>query len=119
MSSTFALWTSIILGGVAQILLKRGLNERSAQASNSGLDWWKSLLTSLWIWAWGISFVVATALWLLAVSQMNISYAFPLLSASYALVALLSRIFLKERVDWRRWGAIAVICVGVILIAAR
>jgi len=119
MSSTVALWTSIFLGGVAQILLKRGLNERVAQASKSSLHWWLSLLTSVWIWAWGISFVVATALWLLAVSQMNISYAFPLLSASYALVALLSRIFLKEPVDWRRWGAITVICVGVVLIAGR
>ncbi len=117
MSATVALWSSILIGGAAQILLKRGLNERGTEAGGNRLGWWLRLLTSGWIWAWVISFVAATALWLLAVSQLNISYAFPMLSAGYVLVAVLSRLFLNEGISWRRWLAIAVISVGVVLIA--
>jgi drug/metabolite transporter (DMT)-like permease len=113
------LWGSILLGGVAQILLKCGVSGAQKPKSGNPLRWWLGLLTSGWIWTWGLSFVVATVLWLLAVSQLNISYAFPLLSAGYVLVAILSRVFLGERVSWKRWGAIAVICLGVILIAAH
>lgn len=113
------LWSSILLGGVAQILLKCGVRSAQAASGKTPGSWPLRLLTSWWIWAWGLSFAVATVLWLLAVSQINISYAFPLLSAGYVLVAILSRMFLGEKVSWKRWAAIAVICLGVVLIARQ
>jgi len=119
MSAMTMLWSSILLGGIAQILLKCGVSGAQKSKDGKAQRWWLGLLTSGWIWAWGLSFVIATVLWLLAVSQLNISYAFPLLSAGYVLVAILSRIFLGEKVSWKRWAAIAVICLGVVLIAAH
>jgi drug/metabolite transporter (DMT)-like permease len=118
MSPIVMLWSSILLGGVAQILLKCGVSTAQKLKGNKR-GWWLGLLTSGWIWAWALCFAVATVLWLLAVSQLSISYAFPLLSAGYVLVAILSRIFLGETVSSKRWAAIAVICLGVVLIAAR
>jgi len=117
MSATAALWASILLGGLAQIVLKRGLNGHATQNGARGLAWWLGLLRSRWLWAWVVFFPVSTVLWILAVSQLDISYAFPMLSASYAFVALLSRVLLKESTSWHRWVAIAVICLGVFLIA--
>jgi drug/metabolite transporter (DMT)-like permease len=116
MNPIVALWVSILLGGLAQILLKLGVS-REQQRSGGSTQWWVGLLRSGWILAWLISFILATGLWLLAVSQLNISYAFPLLSASYVIVAVLSRIWLRENVSWQRWIAIAVISAGVLLIA--
>jgi undecaprenyl phosphate-alpha-L-ara4N flippase subunit ArnE len=116
MNAMAELWISILLGGVAQILLKRGVSGEGTKRGASP-PWWLGLLRSGWIWAWLFSFLVATGLWLLAVAQLNISYAFPLLSASYVIVAVLSRIWLRENVSWQRWTAIAVISAGVLLIA--
>ncbi len=118
MNAVLALWGSILVGSCAQILLKRGLNHRPAHSGGGvRLGWWLGLLRSPWMWAWVVSFTVATALWLLALSRIQISYAYPLLSASYVLVALLSRLVLKESIRWHRWLAIVVICAGVMLVA--
>ncbi len=117
MSPVVSLWASILLGGVAQILLKRGVTCAAVAGSARSPRWWLGLLRSAWIWAWVGAFTISTGLWLLAVSQLNISYAFPLLSGGYVFVALLSRALLREAISWQRWAAIAVICLGVVLIA--
>ncbi len=117
MNPLSALWGSIVLGGCAQIMLRKGVGGGAAQSSARVPGWWLGLLRSGWVWGWAISFVVALGLWMVALSHVDISYAFPLLSAGYVLVALLSRMFLKESIPWRRWVAIAVISAGVVLIA--
>ena len=111
-----ALCASVVLGGIAQIALKRAVSG-SFGTESPGVAWWLRLFRSSWLWVYAMCFGLATALWLLALSGLNISYAFPLLSASYAFVALLARVWLKEPVSTRRWLSIAVICAGVILIA--
>jgi len=75
-----------------------------------------ALLRSRWVLAWGASFVIATGLWLVGLSRMEISYAFPLLSMGYPIVAVLSMLFLKERVTPARWIAILIITAGVAII---
>lgn len=118
MTAAIALWASIFLNGLAQVFLKKGVGHSTSQGGVSAA-WWFSLLKNGWVWAWGLSFVAATALWLLALSKLEISYAFPLLSSSFILVALLSRILLGEVISWKRWISIFVICAGVILIAGK
>jgi drug/metabolite transporter (DMT)-like permease len=118
MTAVFALWASIALNGLAQVLLKKGVGH-SAKGGSTTAKWWVSLLGNGWVWSWGLSFVVATALWLIALAKLDISYAFPLLSTSFVFVAILSRVFLKEVISWRRWLSILVISLGVILIAQK
>jgi drug/metabolite transporter (DMT)-like permease len=110
MSPGLALWLSIVLGSCAQIFLKKGVDEKGAGTQTG----YARLLRSGWVWLWGFSFFFATALWLVALSKIELSYAFPLLSSGYVIVAVLSMVFLKERVSWMRWMAILVICLGVV-----
>ena len=111
MTPAAALWTSIVLGACAQVFLKRGVSPKSGPAP-AGL----ALLRSGWVLAWGASFVLATGLWLIGLSRIEISYAFPLLSLGYPIVAILSMLFLKERVTPARWLAILIITIGVAII---
>ncbi len=119
MSYTFALWASILLGATGQILLRRGLSTGAAQTSARARGYWIGLITSPWVWGYGLCFCGAMVLWLIAIAHVAISYAFPLLSAGYIFVALLSPIVLIESVGPKRWTAIAVLSIGVILIAAH
>ena len=56
-------------------------------------------------------------LWLGGLQKLDLSYAYPLVSVGYVLVTLLSAVVVHERVDGRRWLAVGVISLGVILIA--
>lgn len=113
MSPLTALWLSIGLGACAQVFLKRGVGH---QQISGGAGSYLALLRSGWVWAWGLCFVFATALWMTAISTMQVSYAFPLLSIGYLVVAVLSMVFLKEKIPASRWAAIGVITLGVALI---
>jgi drug/metabolite transporter (DMT)-like permease len=61
--------------------------------------------------------VLATALWLLGLQKLELSYAYPLVAFGYILVNVLSALFFHEAVDRNRWMAVAVIGLGVMLIA--
>ena len=115
MSPYVALWASILLGAVGQITLKRAVTPQPGSQVKG--NQWVALLGSWWLWLYAFCFGSATILWLLALSDLNISYAFPLLSVGYILVALLAQLLLGESVSTRRWVAIAVISLGVILIS--
>ncbi len=120
MSPKIMVWLSVLLSAVAQVFLKHGLNRIARRNQGTRMLPAPLLLAAAgegWVWLWGLSFVIATALWLLGVQRLDLSYAFPLLSIGYILVNLLSMLLFRERVDSMRWVAVAIISVGVILIA--
>lgn len=55
--------------------------------------------------------------WLILLSRVELSYAYPALSLGYVLVTLVSAFLLAETVSPLRWLSVAVICVGVILLS--
>ena len=62
-------------------------------------------------------FGLSTLLWLMAISRLDLSFAYPMVSLSYVLTAFLSRHFFKEEIKRRRWLSIALICTGVIIVS--
>ena len=119
MNPKMMIWISVALSAVAQIFLKRGLTNLQARGlGNQGvLSLAVGIISQPLIWLWGISFVAAMGLWLGGLQKLDLSYAYPLVSVGYVLVTLLSAVFVHERVDSRRWLAVGVISLGVILIA--
>lgn len=112
------IWISVLLSALAQIFLKQGLTRLQAEKRNPGVvSLAFGVVKQGFIWLWGVCFVVAMGLWLAGLQKLDLSYAYPLVSIGYVLVTLLSAVFFKERVDGNRWLAVAVICVGVMLIA--
>jgi len=113
------IWTSVLLSALAQVFLKNGLTRvQKNRADQPGLlGLLLGVISQSFVWLWGLCFVLATTLWLLGLQKLDLSYAYPLVSFGYVLVSILSAMFFHERVDGNRWAAIAVISVGVMLIA--
>jgi len=119
MNAKLMIWTSVVLSALAQVCLKHGLTQvQKRRNSGSGLSGVVvGVISQSFVWLWGLCFVLATALWLLGLQRLDLSYAYPLVSFGYVLVSILSAVFFHERVDANRWAAIAVLSVGVMLIA--
>ncbi len=74
-------------------------------------------VTSGTIWL-GIAFLLsAMTCYLMLLSWADYSYVMPASSFGYAVVALLGVLVLRESVTSARWAGVALICVGVALVA--
>lgn len=101
---------SVLLNAVAQVSLRYSASLRqSARAKEA----------RLWLLTWAGTFAVATALWITAIRNADISYAYPMLGAGYVLVTLLASAFLRERISSFRWLAILVITAGVVMVGVN
>lgn len=122
MTGTIALALfSISLGAVGQFLLKVGVKEIGGIG---GLAFKRGELVSTavriatepYIIIGILLFVISMVVWLAVLSRMELSRAYPMVSISYVLVALMARAFLGEQLGLTRVAGIAVILVGVVLV---
>ena len=94
---------AIVLGGFGQVFLKWGLPPGSIAGGDGFLATVLGVLEAMTnpkVVA-GLSFyVISTFFWLMAVSRVRLSVAYPLISMSYPLVVILSATILHEQVRW-------------------
>jgi drug/metabolite transporter (DMT)-like permease len=73
-------------------------------------------LSLKWLWI-GIGLMTVGFFSLLAIlSFENVSFVVPVTALGYVAGALGGRFFLGERVNWRRWAGILLVCAGVTLV---
>jgi drug/metabolite transporter (DMT)-like permease len=99
----------------SELLLKRGASDTASAAAWS----WTGLntLASPLVW-WGILFVIASFLsWLYVLKYIPLTIAFPLSRVVDVLVPLSCWIFLGETISARRWCGIALVVIGLAVVA--
>ena len=73
-------------------------------------------LRAKWMWI-GIGLMTLGFFSLLAILSLeNVSFVVPVTALGYVAGALGGRFFLGERVNWRRWAGVFLVCVGVTLV---
>jgi drug/metabolite transporter (DMT)-like permease len=101
---------------VSELLLKRGASE----TANLSVSWsWTGInsLVSPFVW-WGIICVIASFLsWLYVLRHIPLTIAFPLSRIVDVLVPLSCWIFLGEAITARRWCGIALVVIGLAVVA--
>lgn len=112
----FQLALSVVCVFVSELLLKLG----AAATANPESSWsWTGLnsLASSLVW-WGILFVIASFLsWLYVLKYIPLTIAFPLSRVVDVLVPLGCWIFLGESISTRRWCGIALVVIGLAIVA--
>ena len=61
-------------------------------------------------------YVVSVMVWLMVLSRVEVTFAYPLLSIGYIVTAFAGWVFFDENMNYLRWSGILVICLGVYLI---
>ncbi len=106
---------SIALTTCGQIFQKLG-----AAKIKANLKMQRGLISSalnLYIFLGFLSLGLGAFLWLIVLSKMELSLAYPMLSLGYVLVTLISKFFFKEEIPRSRWIGVAIIMFGIILIS--
>ncbi|MDA8088645.1 MAG: EamA family transporter [Nitrospiraceae bacterium] len=81
------------------------------------LGWFGTIITSPSIIAGTALLACFFFLYLISLSQADLSFVMPLTAFSYIFAAFMARAFLKEEISWLRWSGIVIIIVGITLIA--
>jgi multidrug transporter EmrE-like cation transporter len=111
--------TGVLLNAIAQLLLKAGAGSLAGvelRASNALLIAAR-LLSSMPILAGLTCYVLSVVVWILALTRVEVSVAYPMLSLGYVVNALAAWWLFGENLSGARLAGIGVILLGVWLVA--
>lgn len=119
-SSILLILFSISIAVAGQILLKIGINH-IGMVNFSNLDALKQLffgvIKSPLVISGLFLYVISAAIWLVVLSAVDLSFAYPFIGFTYVMVLVLSKFILKEDVNPIRWAGALIITIGVIVIS--
>lgn len=111
--------TGVLLNAIAQLLLKAGagaLGDIELRPANALLIAGRLLCNAPIIAGLGC-YVLSVVVWILALARVEVSVAYPMLSLGYVVNALAAWWLFDENLGGARVAGIAVILVGVWLVA--
>ena len=109
---------SVTFNAIAQLLLRIAMVDSStASPSQPLLSWVLALVLSPPLLGGLVLFGFSILAWLVVLSRLPVSIAYPMASLGYVVAALLGVVFLREPVHLLQIIGIIVICLGVGLIA--
>ena len=110
---------SVVFAVAAQFTLKAAMNEvgriGSTEIAAAG-DTITRALKEPRLWLGLTLFGVSAVFWLVVLSRVDLSVAYPFVGLSYIVVVLFSRLFLHEQVTALRWLGVVVVAAGIALI---
>ncbi|MDR2632426.1 MAG: EamA family transporter [Treponema sp.] len=119
MGNILLILVSVSLNAAAQVLMRTGML-KVGEVSISAQALFKALPAMvgngfLWlsIGCYGVSIIT----WMMILSRVEVSFAYAFSSLGFVLVTVLGYIFLKEHISVIRIIGIAIVCVGIILVA--
>jgi len=116
---------SVLLAAMAQIVLKHGMNHVThelQQAQGPGAHFkldGPSLRTAagtFWVWAGLAIFGISAFVWLAVLSRAALSFAYPFAALTYVVIVLYDTLR-GEAVTGLRWGGVALIVAGIVLVS--
>lgn len=113
------LLVSVVFATAGQLTLKSAMESigriGTAQVTDAGQTVLKAAKEPrLWI---GLAlFGISALFWLVVLSRVDLSLAYPFVGLSYIIVVTLSRVLFHEQVPALRWVGVTVVAVGIALI---
>lgn len=111
--------TGVLLNAMAQLLLKAGTNAigHFDFTLNNALPIGMKLAFQPHIMGGMLCYAVSLVVWIMALSRVPVSIAYPMLSIGYIINAAIAHWWLGEAVSLARMGGIAIIALGVLVVA--
>ncbi len=113
------LFTGVLLNAAAQLLLKAGTNVLGviSLTRENWLEQAARMAVQPHFIAGAACYVVSLVVWIIGLSRVPVSIAYPMLSLGYVINAIAAHYLLGESVTMARWLGIGFIVLGVWLVA--
>ncbi|HKJ50623.1 MAG TPA: EamA family transporter [Gammaproteobacteria bacterium] len=111
--------TGVLLNAAAQLALKASVGNMGviSLTMNSAVPVLSRLSTEPWLWAGLACYGISVIVWILALSRVDVSIAYPMLSIGYVVNALAAWSLLGEALTTQRVVGIGIIIVGVVVLS--
>ncbi len=109
----------VLLNAAAQLLLKQGMiqiGQFELEMANL-LAIGPRVAVNPFVLLGLASYVISVGAWLVVLSRVDVSVAYPMVSVGYVVTVILGRVLFNEAVTAQRVLGVLVICVGVFLVA--
>jgi multidrug transporter EmrE-like cation transporter len=110
----------VVAGALGQIIWKLGMSTMDKINGFEDLLKIKTILeifTNKYIILGLIIYGSVFILWLAALSTLDVSFMYPMLSLAYVVTAIFAFVILGEQIAYSRWAGIALVVIGCVLIA--
>ena len=113
---------SVFLAALAQLTLKHGMNQVTGGGAEplslrEPAHTVQRIVTNLSVLGGFALFVLSASVWLIVLSRTSLSFAYPFASLTYVLILVFDRFVLKESISPTRYGGVALIIAGLVLIS--
>lgn len=110
---------SVSLAVFGQVFLKKGMLDIGEIPLNFGTPFFLlgRVFSSFKLFFGFTLFALSSVTWLVVLSRVQLSFAYPMVSMGYILTVLISWKYLGETISPLRWIAVVVICAGVFLLS--
>jgi multidrug transporter EmrE-like cation transporter len=108
----------VLLNAAAQLLLKTATNRigHFTFSWDNALPVLQQAAVNPYIWLGLTAYAVSLVVWLLALSRVDVTVAYPMLSLGYVVVAIVGHFWLQEALTLERILGIVIIMLGVFLL---
>lgn len=118
MNNIVLILLSVSLNAFAQLFIRQGMLKMGDIALKMDALWNMTVqaISNVYIWAGMLSYAISIFLWMVVLSKVNVSLAYPFLSIGYILTAIIAYFVFGEPLTWQKIAGILIICVGVIVL---
>lgn len=119
MRSLLLILIAVLCASCGQLFLKKGMLQKGTidLSLREMALFFVKVFSSPFVLIGLIAYGIGALLWLVILSETELSYAYPIVSLSYIIVIFGSIILFHEDVSLLRWIGVILICIGVCVVA--
>lgn len=118
MHNILLILSSVSLNAFAQLFIRQGMLKLGKISMNMN-ELWNMIIQAIgniYIWAGMMSYAISILLWMVVLSKVNVSLAYPFLSIGYIVTAIIAYFAFGEPITFQKVAGIAIICLGVVVL---
>lgn len=108
---------SVTFATAGQFTLKSAMNHvTQGESSSAAVDTLLRAAREPRLWAGLALFGISAVFWLVVLSKVALSFAYPFVGLSYIVIVLVARLVLHEHVPTLRWVGVAIVATGIAIV---